>query len=348
MITIADYIGFCNLKGDPIGHPVKVINETVDLLKSFSTVAIAASKKQIDIITEQKKNLPFTELEYSICAFSTNKIECFLHKWKNLDRIFSTTNGKVWFVSVDFCLFLYLFLHKKRRVRSIISLCYNPFLDLNVYRHRIVYDVLRNVHLIVATNANLLSVIPGNGLFVPDYYYSDSIYSAYQNEYKCDQIVCLGTMGETKKLEDLVKAFSREKNKLKIMGDFSQYKDRYTSLLAMKTDNINIIDKRVDNEEYYRTIAESKYVVLPYDMKLYDERTSGILLETIFLHSVPIAPKKLLEYNGINGLGYEDIFDIPKYLGNAELEKEIVKQNNRLVDSVFSVDSICEKIQMKL
>ena len=59
-------------------------------------------------------------------------------------------------------------------------------------------------------------------------------------------------------------------------------------------------------------IAESKYTLLPYKLERYENATSGILLESIFLKSIPIAPKWLLENNNISGIGYDNLDDLPK------------------------------------
>ena len=45
-------------------------------------------------------------------------------------------------------------------------------------------------------------------------------------------------------------------------------------------------------------------------MKVYEGRTSGVLLESIFVGTIPIAPKRLLEENEVRGIGYETLDEI--------------------------------------
>lgn len=347
MVTIVDYIGYCDLTGEPVGHPVKVINETIELVLPFERILVAASSKHLEKVKNRDK-IDTTRLNFSICVFSNKKILNLVHKWDNLAKAFNKDTGKVWFINVDFSLFLYLFLHPNRNDISVITLCYNPIAHSTGWRRRIVTSVLKRAFLVVVTNSNFLSFIPGNTIYVPDYYYNDELYEKYKSDSKIEQLVCLGTMGETKKLEELVSAFAHDNKKLIIAGNFSQNQLRFDNLMHKKTSNIDLINKRVSNDEYYHMIANTKYVVLPYDMNLYDERTSGILLETIFLHSVPIAPKELLEYNGIKGIGYDKIDDIPKLLGDEKKIDTIINENDALVRTVFSISSIRDKIKNEL
>ena len=346
MITIIDYIGHCDLSGEPIGHPIKVINETIEMVAPFEKIAVAASEKHLKHIKNHE--IGTISLKHSICAFSNRKIMNLVHKWSNLTQAFTKMSGKAWFINVDFSLFLYLFLNPKKNNKSIITLCYNPISRSSGWRKQVISTVLKRAFLVVITNANFKSNIPGNIIFIPDYYYSDDLYMRYISEDKEERMVCLGTMGETKKLEELVEVFAHEKYDLTIAGNFSQNPQRFEGLLSRKSENIELINKRVSDDEYYGLIAKSKYVVLPYDMSLYDERTSGILLETVFLHSVPIAPQKLLEYNNINGLGYEKIEDIPELMSDELENTRIIEENDALIRTVFSLSAIRNILKEKL
>lgn len=347
MITIADYIGFSDREGAPIGHPVKVIHETAALLMPFEKVGIAAPIKHLAHIQCQG-SVPCIALKNGVCAYSTNKIGNLVKKGRNLSRVFRKSPGEIWFVTVDFSLFAYLFLHPRKRKKSILTLCWHPLAHVSKWRKRIISTVLRDVRLIVATNANFLPTLPGNAIFVPDYYNIPEQYAAYRAEPDANRVVCVGTMGASKKLEELVQAFSDAQYELVIAGDFSQNQARYLRLSAMKTANVTLLNHRMESSEYYGMMASAKYVVLPYDMALYDERTSGILLEAMFLHRVPVAPHKLLAYNGIAGIGYREISDIPHLLGDDAADAAIVQENDGLVKRDFDLEAIREKVKRKL
>ncbi|MGN1367974.1 MAG: hypothetical protein ACI4WX_03825 [Aristaeellaceae bacterium] len=347
MITVADYIGYSDRQGAPMGHPVKVMGETAALLLPFEAVCIAAPEKHLAHIRYQG-GMPCIGLKHSVGAYDRNKVGNLFKKWRNLGRIFSQASGEVWFVTADFSLFAYLFCHPGKRKRSILTLCYQPLACPSGWRKHIISAVLRDVRLIAATNAHFLPALPGNVMLMPDYCYDPGLYAAYSHGPLAERTVCVGMMSPSKKLEELVQAFSGVQNELVIAGDFSQHQERYGRLMTMKGSNVTLINRRMENAAYYRMLADAKYVVLPYDMALYNERTSGILLETIFLHRVPVAPKRLLAYNGIAGIGYEQISDIPLLLGRAEVDAAIVRENDRLVKERFDLDAIRENVKRKL
>lgn len=347
MITIADYIGYSDRQGAPMGHPVKVLGEMAALLSPFEAVCIAAPEKHLPHIRCQG-GIPCIGLGHSVGAYDRNKVENLFKKWRNLGQIFRKASGTVWIVTADFSLFAYLFCHPGKRKNSILTLCYQPLACASGWRKRIISAVLRDVRLIVATNPHFLSVLPGNALFVPDYCYDPGLYAEYPHEPPAERTVCVGMMSPSKKLEKLVQTFSAVPSELVIAGDFSQHQERYWRLTDMKTSNVTLINRRMENTAYYRMLADAKYVVLPYDMALYSERTSGILLETIFLHRVPVAPRELLAYNGIAGIGYEQISDIPHLLGQADVDAAIVRENDRLVMENFDLETIREKVKRKL
>ena len=75
-------------------------------------------------------------------------------------------------------------------------------------------------------------------------------------------------------------------------------------------------------------MSEYKYVILPYDPAYYNIKTSGVLLEAIFLGAVPVAPRNILEQNRIQGLGYSTISEIPNLIylyeeGKIEIENNL-------------------------
>ncbi|MBU3878751.1 hypothetical protein HGO97_023425 [Faecalicatena sp. AGMB00832] len=351
MITIVDFIGHSDKNGKPMGHPVKVINEIVDLLLPLENIAVAAPSNHLNEI-KNKDKIQTNELSNYIYTFSNNKKKNLKKKWQNLHTIFSTSKGVLWFINVDFSLFLYLFLFGSNKNKVWINLYYNPLRGSSGWREKIVRMVLRKLDLVIVTNKNFLKTIPGNTIFIPDYYYKEELYSKYQTSEKKQQMVCLGTMGNTKQIEELIECASTLSFQVLIIGNFSQDMERFKRLETMANTKPNIIlkNKYVGNDEYYKLIAESRYVILPYDMKLYNERTSGILLETVFLDSIPVAPQKLLAYNSIVGIGYEKLTDIHDILIEAN-EANIVYENTRIRNTVFSKEAIqgiiCKYLQSK-
>lgn len=340
-IIISDYIGHCDKNGKPMGHPVKVINETYKLIKPVCSVRVAAPKTHMDSI--QVPGCDKIQLKYSVCAFSKEKIKNLIKKWLNLETVTDNQNKDiVWFINVDFSLFMYLRIKKSEHIW--INLCYNPLKNVTRWRRKIIESVLEQAEKVILTNKNLEKEIPGKTVYIPDYYYNAELYGKFQKVNKHRAMVCLGTMGREKKVESLILSMKNSEVPLLVCGNFKHDKERYQKLKEISEGKVRVENRFVDDDEYYEMIASSQYVVLPYDMNLYDERTSGILLEAVFLHSVPVAPKELLAYNGIDGIGYQKIEDIPQMLNHQDREREIVSNNDRLIKNVFSAESMRKKL----
>ena len=144
--------------------------------------------------------------------------------------------------------------------------------------------------------------------YMPDYYY-DAKYEPYRKMPKDDKVVCLGTMNPYKELEKLVDVFNANGMKLEIAGRFLD-QQRYLDLQNRAKDNVIVENVVLSEDDYYKKLAGAKYSILPYDMKVYEGRTSGVLLESIFVGTIPIAPKRLLEENEVRGIGYETLDEI--------------------------------------
>ena len=72
-------------------------------------------------------------------------------------------------------------------------------------------------------------------------------------------------------------------------------------------------------------LSESKYCILPYDMGQYKNRTSGVLLESIYCGVIPIVPNVLLKQNMLPGLGYKNLTEVKSLFDdNNEKTKESI------------------------
>lgn len=116
-------------------------------------------------------------------------------------------------------------------------------------------------------------------------------------------------MSKSKKLEELVQTFNELDYPLEIIGHFRE-KDRADILMGKAHNKIFIQDTYLSEEEYLLKLAEAKYAVLPYDETEYNNRTSGVLQECIFVNTIPITFSSILEANGTAGIGINDIRDI--------------------------------------
>ena len=331
-ILLIDYYGMCDSEGMPIGHSAKVLNEYKNLICGEYLVSAAVSPCLIQYASSDFDRV--FELKYNIQADGRKKMtERVADKLKILFNISQALKIKgydlIWFYRTDFFLFLYFFIHMRKDNRYIVGLVYQEEF-LNGFLGKIIKKIYikgaKKFNGIIYTQKDMAK-FHNNTLYMPDYYYDEEKYHKYSTTVKKDMVVCLGTMNPYKKLEELVEAFNKNGVKLIIKGYFFE-KERFNRLIKMKNENVVIEDVMLPEDEYYKILSEAKYSVLPYDMEQYNCRTSGVLQESIFFKTIPIAPVELLEQNGIQGIGYEKI----SVLGEKWSELSAVKiANNDII-----------------
>lgn len=352
-ILLIDYYGTCSADGKMIGHSCKVLKEYKELIEKEYMVGAALSPCLVREITSDPTNKfeQLISLKYNIIADDfvsiLKRIKDKIKIFYNIHQIFKVYDYDImWFYRTDFFLLLYFFLfdfrkkNDKEKCKIVVLIYQNSFGQgrLGKILNYFYYRGLKKVDGIISTQKGLKELgIPN--ICIPDYYYDIQKYKKYKTCVKINKAVCVGAMTPYKQLLPLVKAFNKNGMLLEIRGFFYD-KEQYSRLMKCKKDNIFIEDVVLEEEEYYKTLAEAKYAILPYDMEQYNCRTSGVLQESLFLNTIPVAPIKLLEENGIEGLGYQlmeelgtvDFFDESKFdvrkseLELQEYDKELVKK----------------------
>lgn len=314
-IFMIDYYGMCDQNGQAVGHSPKVLKEYANLIKDNFQVGVAASPcllKEIGENFHDKYKLKYdisTVNEQSITKRITDKLKLFY----NINTALKIDGYNIyWFYKTDFFLFLFIWLRgPDKRGKKFIAQIYQESFGNGIMRkilNRIYHKGMLKFDGIIYSQKGMTSVHP-NALYIPDYYYDSSRYKKYESTEKEEKVVCLGTMNPYKKLDELVNIFNRNGYPLEIRGYFFD-KDFYQSLCSRKRNNIVIEDRILSEDEYYEALAAAKYTILPYDMEQYQSRTSGVLIESMFLNTIAIAPMQLLRENQIEGIGYEKIDEL--------------------------------------
>lgn len=333
-ITLIDYCGSCDGEGRAIGHSPKVLMEYADLLKdhykleAILPLCVHESVKEgtFDRIT----NLPYQIVEEGNRGLLKRLVDKY-KLFRNIGLANRYSEQKIcWYYRTDFFLFLYYFFHRKPKDKIMICLLYQQkFAEgilgktLNIIFKR----GLSKFDAVIYTQKNMKITHP-KVFYMPDYYY-DAKYEPYRKMPKDDKVVCLGTMNPYKELEKLVDVFNANGMKLEIAGKFLD-QQRYLDLQHRAKDNVIVENVVLSEDDYYKKLAGAKYSILPYDMKVYEGRTSGVLLESIFVGTIPIAPKKLLEENEVRGIGYDTLQELleSSFFNKIRVEKE----ENLLID----------------
>lgn len=346
MLTMCDYYGMCDETGRCVGHPVKVTKEYGKILKDLGeeirlvcspciiggvcceneSAAVHRSGEGSEDSMADTEGALFAEvirLPYDIaitgngiCKRVADKFKLF----KNI-RIALKNKGTIFFYQVDFFFFLYLMLfYKKSADRKIVILIYHQDFTGGYFAGMLkaIYEkALDKVDTVIYTQKGA-KVLHENAVWMPDFIYRADEYEKYQAIPKEDRVVCLGTMSRYKQIEELIEAwrlYGQQQNQghrlpqLIIAGRFDT-RERFRKLSDNLPPNVTIRNEVLSNEEYMTLLSGSKYSILPYDMEQYKNRTSGVLLESIYCGVIPIAPDKLLKQNMLPGLSYDSLAEV--------------------------------------
>lgn len=208
----------------------------------------------------------------------------------------------------------------------------------NKLKHWILKRALKKSDVVFVTNPKLSEKLAGS-FFVPDYAYDGLFYEKYLTTEKKEQAVCLGTMNEKKLLRESVEAFTKSGYPLYIAGQFTSA-ETFQYLNSIKGNNIIIENRFIENEEYYKLMAESKYCLVPYDVEFYKNRTSGVIQESLFCRTIPISHKEILDFANVDGIGYERLDDLKEL----DLEKidinDFRPKYNDEINAVYQYDVV--------
>lgn len=312
-ILFVDHQGRCTEEGTVVGHSNKALQEYAQLLNEDKEISVAASPCVINGI-ECHQFQEEIKLRYNIYARPNtrlweriaNKGKEFVNIWKAMHLPYSN----IWFYNADFYLFLYFFLLGNRGKNIYCLICYQNYdSSMKGKIKRYVYLKAFAKFKGVLHTQKSMDIVHRKCLYIPDYVYHPEIYSRYAESAKEEKVLCVGTMGASKKLEELVRVFNQLDYPLEIAGKFYD-EGRFNRLVDMANANVSLQNRILSSDEYYNLLGSAKYAIMPYDAKEYLHRTSGVLLESIFCGTVPIAPRELLLENGIEGIGYIELSEL--------------------------------------
>lgn len=341
-VSMIDYIGCYSKNSGPVGHSLKVIHDYIQDFSDDLDMEIMAPEGYVaEIEAEHTCVLPY----YMDAILSGKNV------WQNiLEMLRSFCNIRyalkhsisdiVWFYNVNQFLFMYLFLFGLHGKKVIITLFAREY--SKSYHNFCLKKVLSKVSLIVSSNPEF-DQDKYHCIYAPDYMYDPAIYESYCKEPKESKVVCVGTMNASKRIVELIEAFAGSDMQLEIYGLFYD-KEYYQKAVGKCTENIRIEDRYLEYEEYLRILGSAQYCVLPYSMDAYSNFTSGVLLECMYVQTVPVTDMRLLSKMGINGAGYRKIEELSQMkFGESEYYR-LVKANNDLVEKDYSLDRFRTKI----
>ena len=303
-VLLADYLGGSDVNGNPLGHTNKVIEEYSEYLRGEYNVAAASTQEVISRITlEQRIVLPHS-IETKITSSIIYKVRYRTAMLRNIDFIMNTEYPIIWFVNTNLMLYIYLLLFGKKEKKIICTMFQNDYAQgkMRIIRNAIFNLQIQKIDLIISSN-NRFHFKNESVFYMPDYLYSEK-YSTYRM-HKKEQIVILGTIDKRKDVLRYIDQLKNSGMRVVIAGPFLD-DEYYGQVSRNESSSITVINKYLEYEEYYKYLSESLYVLLPYDANVYNNRTSGVLIESVFLNTIPIAPRDLLKCNEILGVYIEE------------------------------------------
>lgn len=207
-------------------------------------------------------------------------------------------------IPVYVCLCFFPFLAKEKKIYVII---YNDPMNNPIFptERKWVLRAQKNISGFIASNERWISHLNGEKIVLPDY-----LPIAYEvsGDKKYDFGV-FGTISEWKDCEMVVAALNNTKYSCLIAGHFED-KERKTILeQSIDSEKILVKDEYLDSDEYDRLLSEVSCVILPYEKKYYEKKSSGVVLEALYRGIPVIAPRiesfMFVEQNDIGWL-YED------------------------------------------
>lgn len=349
-IFLIDYLGQSDAQGRPVGHAQKTLAETVELLDGLAVTKLVVPRAFAAAFSH-----PIGLLLNHHCPVGKKNIflrfACLWKKAGNLARIFRhLKEGTLWFVNIDFMIFVFLFFYPfKIRSRLVVSLYLEGFKGKpgakNRIKHYFFSRTIARGDLVVKNSRSI--AVGANEIFCPDYLYREERYALMMCR-KSDYILCAGVMNRAKDVQKLLAVCAAADLRLKLVGLFPD-KGLFAAAKRYESDKIAVQDRYLEAGEYYRNIAEARFCILPYKRASYGRRTSGILLESIYLDTPVIAPDFLLDYSGLPGIGYERLEELPGQLKSMDDTKIAeIKRKMKSVREAYDFSKIKETVAAAL
>lgn len=330
-ISIVSVVAVVDKTGQSIGHFKKQVRQTYQLLlglgyKDEEIEVIAPNDILRSMHNKNKVMLPFEMIAGENIRVTNMKtvLNCIV--------AYMRSGGKmVWFTFINDVILRCISHIPCTKKKKLIGTTYwnwnNRFKKMDEQKARKIKQGLGRFSNLLITNPSYCSEIPC--IHLADYYRESDEEQLFYSTKKT-QIIFVGQIRGEKNIDKLVHMYERNDVSIPLIikGEFSD-KEYFKKLTKRRYKNVQIYDINLSDKEYKKALAESKYVILPYDMRLYSDKTSGVLLDAIFVGAIPIAPELFLKNNRVKGIGYKRLAEIPQLVkANEDSGLEIVNDLN--------------------
>ena len=317
-----------------VSHLLKLLRETDECLKTGFNVSYIVA----DNYAESLKDLKIVGIVKHIPEEKT-RVDRIVQRYRNIKKILKQ-EGNIWFINIDYWFYIILALSniKKKKIYALNYFTFTSKTGIEGIKAMFYSIGQRKLECEFVTSKGKLKE---RQVYIPDFYYDQAIYKKYLCENKENRVVFCGTISRAKDVLGVVGAFSKNNVPLLICGKFES-EELFRQACDVAGSNIKIENRRLEDEEYYSLLGSSAFVILPYRKENYSGRSSGVILEAVFLDTVIIAPDFLLDELEIHGLSYKNIGELER-LDFTTVSKEKRKQindSNRKIKEAYSKESV--------
>ena len=204
-ITLVDYIGYCDSKGEVTGHTAKTLKETKEMLSDSYDVSMVVTPPYAQFFDDSciASVLPY-ESSPQRQSSKFKKIGLYIKKIRAVRNIVNN-ESTVWFVNTDFWLYVGLLFSKKKKRQKIFATNYLDFYSKKNLKNFIYNCAVKKINCVFHTNVELKR---DKHQYVPDYWFDKRKYDKYFVKEKQKDVYICGEINEGKDIIGAIEAFN--------------------------------------------------------------------------------------------------------------------------------------------
>lgn len=240
-ITLVDYIGYCDSKGEVTGHTAKTLKETKEMLSDSYDVSMVVTPPYAQFFDDSciASVLPY-ESSPQRQSSKFKKIGLYIKKIRAVRNIVNN-ESTVWFVNTDFWLYVGLLFSKKKKRQKIFATNYLDFYSKKNLKNFIYNCAVKKINCVFHTNVELKR---DKHQYVPDYWFDKRKYDKYFVKEKQKDVYICGEINEGKDIIGAIEAFNANGEALIICGKFAS-QSTYKEVVTKAHKNIRIENIRL-------------------------------------------------------------------------------------------------------
>lgn len=219
-ITLVDYIGYCDSKGEVTGHTAKTLKETKEMLSDSYDVSMVVTPPYAQFFDDSciASVLPY-ESSPQRQSSKFKKIGLYIKKIRAVRNIVNN-ESTVWFVNTDFWLYVGLLFSKKKKRQKIFATNYLDFYSKKNLKNFIYNCAVKKINCVFHTNVELKR---DKHQYVPDYWFDKRKYDKYFVKEKQKDVYICGEINEGKDIIGAIEAFNANGEASAGSYSFSQF-----------------------------------------------------------------------------------------------------------------------------